>query len=772
MAFENYSNNTASTLTAPLDNVTNPVTVNIASGAGFPNAGQFRVLIDNEILLVTAGGGTTSMTATRAQEGTPIASHSTGAAVYQILTAVGLLNKDNFDVRSYSAKGDGVTDDSTAVQAAITAAASAGGGTVWFPIGTYLIGTTLTISGDNINLAGVGWGSVIRAKSGLNADLIKTPTTSGSSRKYCVIRDLQLDGNKAGQTAGHVVHFYGAQYCKIEKCLIINAFDHAVSLDGDGGAGFGFNNTIFDNVFDVNNGVITDSNNEANFILNNQFKFAATGNMLNMTSGGHFINGNVFGGSGTYSVPALLLANGLSSKVIGNRFDHTRHQGIKCNAGNQIIIGNEFFDCVTATSNTESVIHIGANNNNMVVGNNIRTDASATWQYAIHQDNPSDKNIIVGNQITAGLTGTIQTDVGNTGSNIWRYNVGFDPAGFQSVAYSATITPDVSLGGVISVGALTAGITVGTPVNPSIGQLLTFLFTQDATGGRAVTWNGVFKTAFQPVQAANAISSVTFFYDGTNWQQLAPAATDASGNVLVTGAINMNTAASQLVPGATSFAVRDNANANNNLLISNAGAVTVRSGLTVSASGLTVTGSPDITLTDAASTIVPGATSFAIRDNGNANNNLLVNNNGTVTTRSGLTVTAGGLTVTAGASSFAPGILSPGTSHPTSSSFASNVNSATVAGNDTRGTVVIVTGAGTQVAVNTTVCVISFINNTLYGSTPVIVLQNMTAGAASTTAHSGSWGVVSASATGFSIVVLGAALTNSGSFTIGYWVIG
>lgn len=48
-----------------------------------------------------------------------------------------------FEVRDFGAVGDGVVNDTGAIQSAVNAANQAGGGTVWFPAGTYLSGTLL-----------------------------------------------------------------------------------------------------------------------------------------------------------------------------------------------------------------------------------------------------------------------------------------------------------------------------------------------------------------------------------------------------------------------------------------------------------------------------------------------------------------------------------------------------------------------------------------------------------------------------------------------------
>lgn len=96
---EQFKNNPVTTTTGAIDNSTNPVTFTVTSPSAFPTAGNFRIIIDSEILKVTSVSGS-DFTAARAQEGTSIASHSTGATVKQVLTADGLDQtiKDRFDV--------------------------------------------------------------------------------------------------------------------------------------------------------------------------------------------------------------------------------------------------------------------------------------------------------------------------------------------------------------------------------------------------------------------------------------------------------------------------------------------------------------------------------------------------------------------------------------------------------------------------------------------------------------------------------------------------
>ena len=65
----------------------------------------------------------------------------------------------SYSVTTYGAKGDGVTNDATAIQSAINAAATAGG-TVTFPAGTFRINSTIRPK-SNVTLAGVAGQTVL-----------------------------------------------------------------------------------------------------------------------------------------------------------------------------------------------------------------------------------------------------------------------------------------------------------------------------------------------------------------------------------------------------------------------------------------------------------------------------------------------------------------------------------------------------------------------------------------------------------------------------------
>jgi hypothetical protein len=84
MAIERFANKASTTLAAGIGS--GDLSLTVASAALFPTSGQFRIIIENEILLVSAVAGTT-FTVARGQEGTTATSHGSGMPVTCILTA-------------------------------------------------------------------------------------------------------------------------------------------------------------------------------------------------------------------------------------------------------------------------------------------------------------------------------------------------------------------------------------------------------------------------------------------------------------------------------------------------------------------------------------------------------------------------------------------------------------------------------------------------------------------------------------------------------------
>lgn len=94
------------------------------------------------------------------------------------------------------------------------------------------------------------------------------------------------------------------------------------------------------------------------------------------------------------------------------------------------------------------------------------------------------------------------------------------PYGLATSQESFLITGiDTSIANVF-VSTLTGNATVAAPLNPTRGQRITLTFIQDGTGGRTVGWHTVFKQSWADTgNTLNKRSSISFTYDGTNWNQ-------------------------------------------------------------------------------------------------------------------------------------------------------------------------------------------------------------------------------------------------------------
>lgn len=82
---EQLANSATTTLSAAITSA-GATTATVTNGSLFPSSGNFRILIDTELILVGARSGNNLSSMTRGIEGTTAATHSNGATVTHLLT--------------------------------------------------------------------------------------------------------------------------------------------------------------------------------------------------------------------------------------------------------------------------------------------------------------------------------------------------------------------------------------------------------------------------------------------------------------------------------------------------------------------------------------------------------------------------------------------------------------------------------------------------------------------------------------------------------------
>lgn len=417
---------------------------------------------------------------------------------------------DWFNVKAYGAKGDGTTDDTAAILAAL-AAAGAAGGVVYLPIGTYATSASLVIPADGVYITGDGMAAtVVKPLTGAQFDVISTAIpavqgTAGFIRNFIGVSNLTIDGSRMTGTVsgtGNGIHFYGVRYSRILDVNITGVPNFGILLDGDltnfsysihvrgcriiNGAA-GFMATFCEESFLTFNDILQANLTTAAF----QPAFGPqsnTGYLCRLVSGYTGIIGNVFGSSGTYTSPAIQVENAGPTRIEGNRFDQCRYQAIKTNAPNSIIVGNQIGN-PSSVGSVEGV-RLGSGSNTISGNKFDTTNGAAHYTYCIAEAVAESNNIIAGNNLIAGTTGTISLNAASTGNRVYG-NVGYNPVGAFSaqpavpattVAYTNNFGVDATvfiIGGtvtVVAIGGTATGQTSGSFRVPS-GQTITLTYS-------------------------------------------------------------------------------------------------------------------------------------------------------------------------------------------------------------------------------------------------------------------------------------------------------
>lgn len=447
------------------------------------------------------------------------------------------------NVKDFGALGNGSTDDTSAFQAAITAA-TANGGVIFMPVGTYVISSQLILTGG-ITLKGSGSGSGSGNTSRIlwtgTGFCIKVGNTASSLTYGCNLSDFSI----GLLTTNSGIWTYGASKCSYRNIDIEGAVSSTASI---GVQIDGANISSFFNVFD-------------NVNCNHVFK-----GFVHMSSGTSYPTSQTMIGCtafcdntvGSMGVEIQVAPSGNScgtGVMYVNGYMESCATGVQLTAGGCTITGMHFEN----TQGVASDITFGTLcRNASVIG--------CHEVYTITNIAGSRSNQVIG-------TSQNESGVVSQQNTIDQLTIGGD--------IPLTFVPD---------GATPINVLITSAGSSYTGSLFLQPGGRSAAFGGSVTLYG-HANATHPGDVTVGISSgsggafrvnSTALDGGTDWLKVLGAM------ATFTGSLTIGPASSRIIPGATSLALRNSANNADNLILTDAGAATVRNGLTVTTGGATV----------------------------------------------------------------------------------------------------------------------------------------------------------------------------------------
>lgn len=145
-----------------------------------------------------------------------------GTGVNATTTTVGAKLRQIVNIKDYGAVGDGVTNDTLAIQRAINNST----GIVYIPAGTYLItGVTLTagkqLIGENRATSILKLGAALAGNGMINATFAND----------IVVENLTIDGGSLVGTKNGLINFYGCEQARTENNNFINTDQFAIACN-------------------------------------------------------------------------------------------------------------------------------------------------------------------------------------------------------------------------------------------------------------------------------------------------------------------------------------------------------------------------------------------------------------------------------------------------------------------------------------------------------------------------------------------------------------
>ena len=219
----------SATAQAGVSNIPETISASVLSGA--VQYGAFTPV--GTIASSTVGGALGELDAEKASlaqlsasTGSTLVGTTNGSTGSVTRTVASKLN-DTVSVKDFGAVGNGVTDDTAAIQAAINYAISSGGIRLNIPKGTYIVSSTIALAGlNNTFIYGDGQDNTIIKTNATTGDVFYN---SGMSF-YNTFRDFSITSSVT-RTSGAMIHVKGERRSMFDRLKISKHFD-GINFEG------------------------------------------------------------------------------------------------------------------------------------------------------------------------------------------------------------------------------------------------------------------------------------------------------------------------------------------------------------------------------------------------------------------------------------------------------------------------------------------------------------------------------------------------------------
>jgi hypothetical protein len=370
--------------------------------------------------------------------------------------------RDYVSVKDFGAVGDGLTDDSAAIQAAMNAASA-----LYFPPGVYYVGYTLNLPYKNFVMFGEG--SLSRIFGTVNP-LIAYPSTTGTVTQ----------------------NIYNMTFDATDQNICVNMVQ---TWDGNGKVGPVIDGcTFYTSLADANNAICLNLTGVwAATITNNTFFGNVVGSPASARGGGYGITMEL-GSNMNTSVMNVLIANNKFVEVCDAIYISPRISGGDGRVEGISILDNSFIQGLTAITCNQTLATIISGN--IISDFNVAIQMNGDFEFAIN-DNVQVDGLNVGIQLVATASSFMENGtISGNQITVQPNGVGVQLNTYNNIIRSLTISGN-SIGNTVSGTPTGTGIQIqgNNPVslinvNGNAFQQLANSMTYGTQTGQSVFSNG------------------------------------------------------------------------------------------------------------------------------------------------------------------------------------------------------------------------------------------------------------------------------------------